>query len=189
MCGGSVVIGTNRMQTDNTYTYAGRPVVHRTPMPDGRMLIIAVGTGLLDPWTTGFLGEDNGKYFTTDRAAWRDYAKRMAEGLGLIVAPGGSVVLTPGHIEQVQAQVTKLAKAHDDFEKMLGTDNCDADRRLSAEDGIAEEAMGMADLLRDLGLYKPAEPKDEPDIEAIEPRQYTAAAFVEDVTGGSNWNK
>ena len=109
MCGGSVVIGTNRMQTEDTYTYAGRPVVHRTPMPDGRELIIAVGTGLLDPWATGFLGEDSGKYFTTDRAAWRDYAKRMAEGLGLTVAPEGSVVLASGHIEQVQAQVTPFA--------------------------------------------------------------------------------
>lgn len=64
-----MVMGTNRTQTDNTYTYAGRPTVHRTSMPAGRMLLITVGTGLVNPRTTGFLGEDNGTYFTTGQVA------------------------------------------------------------------------------------------------------------------------
>lgn len=178
------------MQTDNTYIYAGRPVVHRTPMPDGRMLIIVVGTGLLDPWATGFLGEDNGKYFTTDKAAWRDYAKHMAEGLVITVAPEGSVVITVEQIEQVQAGAADPAKAHDGFEKMLGIDNCKANIRLEAEDTIVEPAIAMGSLLERLALYTPAEPTPEEDgEEAPAAQQHTAGTFVEALTNGENWNR
>ncbi|MGW5928812.1 hypothetical protein ACWF2L_21565 [Streptomyces anulatus] len=99
------------------------------------------------------------------------------------------MVITDAQIERAQVQAADLRKAHDTFETALATNNCDAGTHLSAEDGIAGEAMRMADLLRKPGLYKPVELKGEPGIEAIEPRHYTTAAFVEDVTGGPNWNK
>ncbi|WP_338675963.1 hypothetical protein V1460_25565 [Streptomyces sp. SCSIO 30461] len=179
------------MQTNNTYTYAGRAILHRTPMPEGRMLIIAYG-GTQDPWATGFLGEDNGKYFATHEAGWQNYARRMAEGLGLIAAPAGAVVITAEQIEQVQASATGLAKAHDDFEKAIGTDNCETHVRLQAEDDIAESATDMGNLLRDLRLYTPAaEPEEDVEDEpaATEAPQHTTGTFVDAVTYGENWNR
>ncbi|WP_093802195.1 hypothetical protein [Streptomyces sp. Wb2n-11] len=179
------------MQTNNTYLYSGRPIVDRTPMPDGRMLLLAYGHGV-EPWATGFLGEQCGKYFTDGQEAWRDYARRMAEGLGLIVAPAGSVVITAEQIEQVQASAMGLAKAHDDFEKAIGTDNCETHVRLQAEDDIAESAMDMGNLLRDLRLYTPAaEPEEEGEDEpaATEAPQHTTGTFVDAVTNGENWNR
>ncbi|MCM2392597.1 hypothetical protein [Streptomyces albipurpureus] len=176
------------MQTDNTYTYAGRDIVHRTPMPDGRMLILAYG-GTQSPWATGFLGEDNGSYFGTRRAGWQSYAKRMAEGLGLMVAPEGSVVLSAEQINRVQAGAADLAKSHDDFEKALGTDNCEPQVRLRAEDNITEAAMDMGNLLRGLRLYTPANTPDEGgegEPAVAETPQYTTETFVEAVTNGEN---
>ncbi|MFJ2419248.1 hypothetical protein [Streptomyces brevispora] len=179
------------MQTDNTYTYAERAIVHQTPMPDGRMLILAYG-GTQDPWATGFLGEDNGAYFGTREAGWQSYTKRMAEGLGLMVAPEGSVVLSAEQINRIQAGAADLAKSHDDFEKALRTDNCDPQVRLRAEDNIAESAMDMGNLLRDLRLYTPAnttEPDGEDKPEVAETPQHTTGTFVEAVTNGENWNR
>jgi hypothetical protein len=177
------------MQTKNTYLYSGRPIVNRTPMPDGRMLLLAYGHGV-EPWATGFLGEQLGKYFTDGKEAWRDYARRMAEGLGLIVAPAGSVVITAEQIEQVQASATDLAKAHADFEKAIGTDNCETHVRLQTEDDIAESAMDIGNLLRDLRLYTPAEPEKDGDAEpAAEMPSLTTGTFVEAVTNGENWNR
>ncbi|MFJ6140154.1 hypothetical protein [Kitasatospora sp. NPDC092286] len=179
------------MQTDNTYSYAGRAIVHRTPMPDGRMLILACG-GTRDPWATGFLGEDNGAYFGTREAGWQSYAKRMAEGLGLMVAPEGSVVLSAEQINRVQAGAAELATAHDDFEKALGTDSCEAHIRLKAEDDIAESAIQMGRLLADLGLYTPAntpEEDSEDEPAAAETPQHTTGTFVEAVTNDQNWNR
>lgn len=179
------------MQTDNTYTYAGRAIVHRTPIPDGRMLILAYG-GTQDPWATGFLGEDDGKYFGTREAGWQSYATRMAEGLGLVVAPEGSVVLSAEQANRVQAGAADLAKAHDDFETAIGTDNCEAHIRLNAEDGIAESAIQMGCLLADLGLYTPSntpEEDDEDEPAAAETPQLTTGTFVEAVTNGPNWNR
>ncbi|MFE5859757.1 hypothetical protein [Streptomyces virginiae] len=138
------------MQTNNTYLYSGRPIVDRTPMPDGRMLLRAYGHA------------------------------------------AGYVVITAEQIEQVQASATGLAKAHDDFEKAIGTDNCETRVRLQAEDDIAESAMDMGDLLRDLRLYTPAaEPEENGEDEpaATEAPQHTTGTFVDAVTNGENWNR
>ncbi|MFD4574708.1 hypothetical protein ACFWNK_21800 [Streptomyces sp. NPDC058417] len=78
------------MQTNTTYAYAGRHIVDRSPMPDGRMLVVAYGDGV-QLWATGFLGEDNGQYFTESKDVWKNYALRLAEGLGLVVAPASAV--------------------------------------------------------------------------------------------------
>ncbi|MEW1548446.1 hypothetical protein [Streptomyces tsukubensis] len=179
------------MQTDNTYTYAGRDIVHQVPMPNGRMLILAHG-GIQDPWTTGYLGEDNGKCFGTRKAAWQSYVKRMAEGLGLVVVPEGSVVLSAEQVSQVQAGAADLAKSHDNFEKVLGTDNCEPQVRQRAEDDIAESAMDMGNLLRDLQLYTPTittEEDGEDGPAVAETPQRTTGTFVEAVTNGENWNR
>ncbi|MFG3403667.1 hypothetical protein [Streptomyces sp. NPDC048142] len=170
------------MRTDNTYSYAGRPIVDRTPMPGDRLLIITASTHSMDPWATGYLGEDDGKHFAAGEADGRD--------LGLVVGPAGSVLVPPVDVERVQERTAELAKAHDDFEKTLRTENCDDGTRLNAEGGIAEEAMVTAALMRELGLYKPTESEPEPDIEAMERKQqYTTETCVEAVTNGENWNK
>ncbi|MFK0179584.1 hypothetical protein ACIQVR_26860 [Streptomyces xanthochromogenes] len=180
------------MKTDNTYTYAGRNIVDRTPMPGARMLFIACSDGV-QPWVTGFLGEDNGQYFTESKDAWKNYALRLAEGLGLVVAPAGAVVLTAEQVEQVQTTSADLAKGLDEFERMLGTDNCESHVRLQVEDTIANSVIEMNRLLGDLQLHTPPvyEPEegDEDEAAAVETPQHTSGTFVEAVTGGENWNR
>lgn len=180
------------MQTNTTYTYAGRHITDRSPMPGGRMLVIAYGHGAR-PWATGFLGEESGKYFTHREDAWKDYALRLAEGLGLVVAPAGAVVLTAEQVEQVQATSADLAKGLDVFERTLGTDNCESHVRLQAEDTIANSVIEMNRLLGDLQLYTPPvyEPEegDEDEAVGVETPQHTTGTFVEAVTNGENWNR
>ncbi|MER6519998.1 hypothetical protein ABT246_24480 [Streptomyces sp. NPDC001553] len=175
------------MQTNNTYLYSGRPIVDRTPMPDGRMLRLAYGYSVA-PWATAFLGEDTGKYSSTHKDEWRDRAKRLAEGHGLTFAPEGSVVVTAEQIELVQTAAVDLSKPSCAFERMPATDNCRAHVCMAAEDDITESAMAMGDVLRDLKLYIPAEPEVEAGRASVEAQQHTVGTFVEAATNGEKWN-